>query len=150
MSRAAVALALLVAGCRARAPVASCADRLDGEWRADGSGAWAITDDGARAEAYPLWPDLGAGLGSGVRAAPRAATIEHAAGAARLEGSIARLYTRGAHVCRATAPLHVLACADDTLDVILADPSEPAFGSGDACAIPRAGASRRERWHRVR
>ncbi|MGE5182651.1 MAG: hypothetical protein ACM31C_11340 [Acidobacteriota bacterium] len=137
-----VLVLVLVLGCSRRAPISSCADDLHGVWR-DGSGAsWMILDDGATLEAYALFADA---VGSGELAgAPRA--IDLARTADRLDGTIHRRFERRADSCDAHVPIHVTACKDDTLEIVLADPAAPVeLAPCRWGAIPPA---RVERWRR--
>jgi hypothetical protein len=54
---------------------------------------------------------------------------------------------RGKVACEGKAPAHVVRCADDTLDVVLADPNAPA--EYEPCTWPSQNPSRRERWRHV-
>jgi hypothetical protein len=63
-----------------------------------------------------------------------------------LAGTVHRRYLAGVASCEARVPVHVSRCADDSLDLVLADPSPPLGFT--PCTWPRPAQSRRVRWHR--
>jgi hypothetical protein len=62
---------------------------------------------------------------------------------------VSRRFEQGPRTCTTKAPAHVLACADDTITIVLGDPPEPVLAADDRC-VSAAAATRRERWRRVR
>ena len=130
-----------IAACSKHAPVATCSDDLHGVWR-DGAGArWMVLDNDATLEAYPLFPDS---VGGDVVGAPRVIDLTRAG--ERLDGTVHRRFEHRADRCDARAPIHVTACKDDALEVVIADPAAPIDVA--PCRWPVAPPSRVERWHR--
>ena len=134
-----LAVAALVAACRARDPVTTCADSLAGEWRAEAGHTWALLDTDGSVEGYPTFADP---------PVPRALSLSRD-GRGALAGGVTRRFEQGARTCTSRSPVHVLRCAADTLELVLGEPPTPVFGEGDRCITPQA-ATHRERWHRVR
>ena len=128
---------LLVAACGGAEPVTSCASALGGTWLSESGERWMIVDTGKALEIYPLFDDTklpGVTLEIGGR------TID----LARERGAVKRRFTSGVGTCFATAPAHLVSCANDTLELVLSDPPLPiAFAP---CAFGRPEPSRRERW----
>lgn len=143
MTRAAIA-ALYLCACdpaTARAPITACSDDLRGVYVVDGA-RWMLLDHRATLEAYPLFDDVAPM--PGLEVAPRAIDLQRTPGG--LAGTVTRRYLRGRDRCDAKASVRVTACADDTLDVVLADPVPPLDFA--PCAWGRPASSRRERWRR--
>ncbi|HEX3473393.1 MAG TPA: hypothetical protein VHT91_00050 [Kofleriaceae bacterium] len=147
---AAVLAGLLAAACHRRPPLASCDDDLRGVYVAgsDGSERWMILDNGARLEAYPLFPDVDGPreLEIHPRRIDLTRTPAAPAAAATLAGTVHRIYLRRADICEAQVPVHVSRCAGDTLELVLTDPAPP-LGFAP-CTWPGPAPSRRVRWHR--
>jgi hypothetical protein len=137
-----VALALAcVAACDRRAPIASCADDLTGDY-ARGDRHWMILDRGATLEAYPLFPDVPAA--DDLEVAPRIVELGRSHG--QLAGEVRRRYMKGSVACTAKVPARITSCTNDALELELADPSPPlAFAP---CRWPPAEPSRPETWLR--
>jgi hypothetical protein len=140
------AVVLAIAACR-RDPIASCDDDLRGVYLA-ASERWMVLDHGATLEAYPLFPDgapAAAGDATALEIAPRVIDLERRPGAT-IEGTLRRRYLQRAEICDARVPVHVTGCADDTLELVLADPAPPlAF---TPCTWPGPGPSRVVHWRR--
>lgn len=141
-----IALAVLVTACSRRDPITSCEQSLAGPWRSDHAGEqWMILESSRALEVYPLFPDgRPSGTPPELEAAPRA--IDLARTPSGLVGDVKRRYMRRGVACTATAGARVTACANDVLELVLADPPVPA--GFDPCAFARPDSSRRERWHR--
>ena len=129
--------ALVVLAACSRGP--TC-DDLYGVWRSESGERWMILDDRKTLEAYPLFDDLR----GPTEIAPRVIDLERTK--AGLAGTQHRRYMRAADSCDDRAPVHVTACAGDTLDIVLADSVAPL--SYAPCSWPARAPSRRERWHR--
>ena len=143
MTPAARAALLVLGACSRRDPVMSCSDNLAGAWSSEGGEHWAILDHGHVLESYPLFDDTHPrNAPAGLELGPRVIDLER--GGRR--GEIKRRYGKAGVVCLAKAPVHVMSCADDTLELILADPTPPI--SFAPCAWGRSEPSRRERWRR--
>ncbi|MBA3463343.1 MAG: hypothetical protein H0T46_25530 [Deltaproteobacteria bacterium] len=141
-ARAALLVALLGA-CSRRAPVTSCSDNLAGAWITDRGERWAILDHRHVLESYPMFDDTRPpNAPAGLEIGPRVIDLER--GARR--GEVKRRYGQAGIVCVAKTPLRVTSCADDTLELVLADPTPPI--SFTPCAWGRPEPSRRERWRR--
>ncbi|MCX5747896.1 MAG: hypothetical protein NT062_35980 [Proteobacteria bacterium] len=134
-----------------RPPITTCTSSLAGTWRAPGADpdqpqTWAMIDNGATLEAYPLFVDATASVSA--LSAPRVIDLRRDASGAG--GTVTRRYQRGPTACVAKAPVHLVACHDDTLEVVIADPAEPVFIEGDGddtkCLAGSTPPSRRERW----
>ena len=98
-----------------------------------------LLDDRVAVEAYPLFDDL-----VDASTAPRLMDVRRVAKS--LLGEVHRRYTRGASACEAKAPVQVLACSDDELELALADPGPPV---GFAPCVWSGGTSpHREVWRR--
>lgn len=157
MNRAAV---LVIAAC-SRDPVATCNDDLRGVYTVLSTASaadldvhassaedptsgerWMVLDDGATLEAYPLFPDGGAD--PALEIAPRVLDLTRSP--IGLAGTLHRRYLRRADVCDAQAPVHVTRCADNLLELALADPAPPVGFA--PCVWPRAAPSHIARWHR--
>jgi hypothetical protein len=140
--RAALGVLLAVAGC-SRAPITSCDVDLAGTYVAEPGGArWAILDHGATLEAYPMFsdvPDV-----PGLEVAPRAIDLTRRDGGG-ITGTVRRRYLRGSASCIARARARVTRCADDAIDIVLADPPPPLDA---ACRAGTPAPSHRERWRR--
>jgi hypothetical protein len=133
--------------CSHRTPLRSCDDDLRGVY-VDGDERWMILDDGARLEAYPLFPD-GAPppeLGD-VVVAPRVIELARATGApGPLAGTMRRRYMQRAERCDAAEPVHVTRCSGDALELVLTDLSPPLAFS--PCTWPRSDVAKVVRWRR--
>lgn len=136
-----VALASCAACDRPRA-ITSCDADLGGVWTAE-SGAWMLVDHGATLEAFPLFPDAPA-ASPGVLTAPR--VLDLARTPSGLAGTLTRRFMLAGVACPAIVPVHVTACTGSTLELVLADPAEPAITADGGCAPTRPPSSRRERW----
>ncbi len=132
----ALAALVVLAGC-GRAHVTACTDDLHGVWVTPAGARWMLLDNGDSLEGYPMFDDA---VGSG---APRVLDLVRGL---RLDGQQTRRFTAGAAICESHAPLHVTACHDDTLDLVLADPPAPLAMS--PCAFPGSPDTRVEHWHR--
>jgi hypothetical protein len=164
----AIALAILAA-CDHHASIESCRQDLGGTYVFEGQ-RWMMLDDGVALEAYPLFPDVPGA--SDLEVAPR--VLDLVRDDDGIAGHVHRRYMRGAAACEAAIPARITVCADDALDVLLADPVpplqfggpfsvalEPSSAPGTLsiqlfvisftrpiCVFPRPGGNRRERWHR--
>ncbi len=136
----ALVLALGV-GCSHRAPIASCGDDLQGAWRDAAGARWMMLDNGATLEAYPIFADV-VPTAPDVVAAPRVIDLTRTGTA--LAGTTHRRFDRRADSCDARAPVHVTACKDDTLELVLADPAPPVDYA--PCRWGGAPPSHVERW----
>lgn len=131
-----VGLALASACSRTPPTIASCADSIEGVWRGP-EGEWHVLDRGGSIEAYPLFADA--------KPAPRVLDLRRAK---TLTGELRRRYMQGDQACVATVPVRMLACSTQTLELTLADPSEPI--SYAPCAFStRTNPSRKETWTRM-
>jgi hypothetical protein len=101
-----------------------------------------IADDRDTLEIYPMFEDVPA-AGSGTVVAPRLIDLRRQP---TLAGEVHRRFMQGALVCEARAPIHVLRCAGDQLELVLADPAPP-IGFAP-CAWAGVAPSRRELWTR--
>jgi hypothetical protein len=142
-----IAAAVLVAACDRRPPVTSCADDLHGVWVAPGDARWMMLDNGPTLEAYPMFPDATPDR----LAAPELVVAPRVLDLARdsrgtLAGDLKRRYMRRADTCDARVPVHVTACKDDTLELVLADVVAPV--TLGPCSWPAPQPSRVERWRR--
>ncbi len=171
MKLAAIALAV-VAGCdhcTDSAPIESCQQNLGGVFIADGK-RWMIVDSGATLEAYPLFPDLP--VVPEIEVAPR--VIDLFREDTGISGRVRRRYMQRTASCLASIPAQITVCADDALDLLLADPVPPLQFEGPftvglepsdtpgtrsvqlfeiyftrpLCVFPRPDSNHRERWHR--
>jgi hypothetical protein len=144
-------LVLGLAGCRGRAPLASCDDDLRGIYSVpDAAGRrWMILDSGDALEIYPLFPDAAPGPAPGLEVAPRVLHLRRAPD--KLAGSVHRRYMRGARQCVAKVPVRITACGGDALELVISDPEPPIewpAAPEQPCGWPRPGSSRVERWIR--
>ena len=172
-----IALAILAA-CDHRAPIESCHQDLGGTYVSAGQ-RWMLLDNGATLEAYPLFPDVpvtSAPGSLGIEVAPR--VIDLVRDDDGISGVVRRRYLRAAASCEAAIPARITVCADDALDILIADPVPPiqfdgplTIGGNPAgvpvggrspgtidlfgihftrtrCTFPRPDSNRRERWHR--
>ena len=138
-------LALLACSCDQ--PVMRCTDDLAGVYVVDDTATrWTVLDDRRGLEAYPLFDDT-TQVVPGLEVAPRVLDLRRTDDAA-LAGEVSRRYMLGAARCDAKARARVVACKDDTLEIVLADPAPPI--GFQPCAWGQAAPSRRERWHRVK
>jgi hypothetical protein len=144
----AAALALALAACGDRAPLASCDDDLRGVYAADGR-RWMILDSGGELEIYPLFPDVTPSPAPGLEVAPRMLALRRTPD--KLAGHVRRRYMQGARQCVAQVPVRITACAGDALELVLSDPEPPIewpAAPEEPCSWPRPGSSRVERWRR--
>ena len=133
----------LLAACDQRAAITSCDQDLSGIYDVAGK-RWMLAEQRGSFEGYPLFDD--SGRGSSDEVAPR--WIELARQPNGIAGLVRRRYMRGASSCEAKVLLRITSCADDALEVVVADPAPPlAF---EPCRFGRLDSSRRERWRRVR
>ncbi|MEO8703049.1 MAG: hypothetical protein ABI867_23590 [Kofleriaceae bacterium] len=128
-------------GCERRAPITTCQQDLSGEYVA-GERRWAIVDRGAQLEVVPLFADVP--VVPGLEVAPRWIDLER--GDTGIAGFVRRRYMRAAATCTAKQPATITACANDAIDIVLADPSPPLTFA--PCTYPRPAGSARERWVR--
>jgi len=138
-----VAIALAIAACGRRAEVTACTDDLGGPWKTESGQRWMIIEAGKSLEAYTLFDDTRpapAGIEQGPRVIDLARTAQGA------EGDVKRRYMRTGDECLGRAPAHLVACREDTLELVLADPAPPIAYA--PCQWGRPEASRRERWRR--
>lgn len=143
----AIAIAVSAAACSRREPITSCEQSLEGAWQSDhGTGErWMILESKGALEAYPLFPDGRLpGVSADLETAPRVIDLSRAPGG--VAGDVKRRFMRRGVACVSTASVHVIACANDVLELVLADPPVPA--GFDPCSFPRPDSSRRERWRR--
>jgi hypothetical protein len=144
--RAALLVASLAA-CDHRATVTACDDVLTGAYATDDPTAprWMILDHGRTLEAYPLTADAAPDPAHpDLVVAPR--HLELRRDGATVSGELRRRYTRGATSCEARAPLRLIACGHDTLEVERGAVVAPLTVAG--CAWPPPATPRRERWRR--
>ena len=134
--------AVALAACRPQ-PIASCADDLGGVYDVAGE-SWMIVDGGKQLEAFPLFRDVP--VVPGVEVAPR--FYELARAADQLTGTLHRRYMQRSAVCDGQTAVHVIACAADTLDIVVADPVPPVGFA--PCAWGRPSPSQRLRWSKIR
>ncbi len=146
MRTSVLAAAVLGAACASREPITSCDQRLGGTWRSDRAGErWMIIDRGGTLEAYGLFPDGRVpGAPPELETAPRA--LDLARMPSGLSGDVKRRFMQRGTSCIAKADATVISCANDVLEIVLADPPIPA--AFDPCSFPRPDSSRRERWTR--
>jgi hypothetical protein len=149
MSASAVLTVALAVGCTAcsrREPITSCAQSLEGAWHSDHADEqWMILERGATLEAYPLVPDAHVpGAAADLETAPRAIDLDRSGDA--LHGTVSRRFMQRGVACIAKADVHVISCANDVIELVLADPPVPA--AFEPCTSPRPDSSRRERWSR--
>ena len=133
---------VLLAACGGNEPLTSCASDLGGTWRSD-NGEWMILGSRDALEIYPLFDDTKL---PGVRFEVGARVIDLSHG--NQAGDVKRRFVSMGVSCVATAPVHLVSCAGDTLELVLADPAPPIGFS--PCAFGRAEPSHRERWTRAR
>lgn len=158
---AAVVLTMLTSACAREAEITSCDARLDGAWLDADGRPWAVIDNGATLEVYPMFDDSKpAGVPADLVPAPRVIDLARADMAATagdrkrprrasgtLAGSVKRRYTRGADSCIAKASAAVTTCTRDGLELVLADPPPPV--ALVPCTFGTSAPSRRERWRRM-
>jgi hypothetical protein len=145
VKRAALAALLVASACSKRAPIDACTDDLTGAYRTDAGERWMILDSGATLEAYTLFDDTRpTGAPAGLELGPRLLDLKRMP--PLVEGEVRRRYVRTGDACIGRAPAHVVACTDDTLELVFADPSPP-LGFAPCTGGPTQP-SRRERWHR--
>ncbi len=134
---------MLCSACERRAPIHSCTDDLQGEWRAEGDQRWMMLDFGSSLEAYPLFDDV-TGPRTQTEVAPR--MIELTRTGTQLAGVVRRRYMHANEVCVAAGKLEVASCTSDTLELRLAEPAPPTrFGP---CQWGPEPLARTIRWHR--
>lgn len=144
-----LAIALLLCSCDRRAPVATCTDDLAGVYEVETTATeevptrWHLLDHRRSLEAYPLFADVISV--PGLEVAPRVIDLRRTPDA--LVGEVTRRFMQGALRCDAKATAHVTSCANDTLEIVLADPQPPLQFA--PCAWGQPASSRRERWRRV-
>ncbi|MEO8843196.1 MAG: hypothetical protein ABI591_01415 [Kofleriaceae bacterium] len=125
--------------------VATCADDLQGVWRAPDGARWLILDDGPVLEGYPLDPDAPQGSDHELVAAPRALDLTR--GTAGLTGSFVRRYERRRGNCEAHSAVHLESCHDDTIELVTSELPQPIAVA--PCRWSVAAPSHLERWHRL-
>ena len=146
------ALLAALASCGARSePIARCTDELAGVYEVETTATeqtparWHVLDNRRSLEAYPMFDDALAV--AGLETAPRVIDLRRTDGDA-LVGEVTRRFMQGALRCDAKASAKVVACKDDMLEIVLADPVPPI--SFEPCAWGQSASSRRERWHRMK
>ncbi|MBA3539277.1 MAG: hypothetical protein H0T79_06585 [Deltaproteobacteria bacterium] len=144
MRLAALAAIASFAACDRTVPVTSCDDNLAGVWQTD-AGPWMLLDHGTGLEGYPLFADAPAASTPTIVTAPRSLALTR--DPRGLAGAITRRFMQGATACNARAAVRVTRCANDTLELVLADPAEPAF-TPEGCKATRPPSSRIDRWRR--
>ncbi len=143
MRSAAIALAIALAACGKRATVAACKDDLAGAWKTEAGQRWMIIDSGQALEAYTLFDDTHpAGAPAGIELGPRVIDLVRTPQGA--DGDVKRRFVHTGDQCIGRAPAHLVSCAEDTLEIVLADPAPPIAYT--PCQWGRPEASRRERW----
>lgn len=139
-----LAIALLLCSCDRTEPIARCTDDLAGVYEVDGASTrWNIIDNRVAIEAYPLFADGGPG-----ETAPRAIDLRRTSGGDALAGDVTRRFMQGKLRCDAKASARITSCANDTLEIVLADPQPPLQFA--PCTWGQSAPSWRERWHRVK
>lgn len=139
-------IALATACSQSSPPMTTCADSLAGTWKSD-AGEWMLLDRVSTIEGYPLFDDSRESGGDpAVVVAPRAIDLRRMGD--EVGGEISRRYTLRGDSCIARVPFHVLSCAGDTLEVVLADTSAPTQFAPCTESTRKHG-SRRERWRRT-
>ena len=136
------ALLLALAACHAE-PIASCTDDLAGTYHSDGE-TWNVLDNRNTLEAYPMFDDTKQTV-AGLEIAPRVIDLHRIDDV--LAGDVTRRYMKGSQRCDSKATAKIVACHDNTLDIVLADPLPP-IGFAP-CAYGEKPSSRRERWVRA-
>ena len=138
-----VAASSLVPACDRRRHVTSCDSDLHGVWVASHDSQWMILDQSpASLEIYPLFADADAP--PDIVAAPRVIDLHR--DSTGLAGTLKKRYMQRAESCEAHVAVHVMSCADDTLEVELADVRVPLAIT--PCTWPAPAPSRVERWRR--
>ena len=138
-----LAIALLLCSCDRTEPIARCTDDLAGVYEVEGTAArWSVIDNRRSIEAYAAFPDAGSG-----ETAPRAIDLRRV-GDDALVGEVTRRFMQGKLRCDAKANARVTSCANDMLEIVLADPQPPL--QFEPCTWGQSAPSRRERWRRVR
>ena len=109
---------------------ATCADDLSGTWQTP-TMTWVLIDSGPAIEGYPLHPDP---------PVPRALDVTRGL---QLDGAITR--RAEASNCSARASVHIEACHDDQLDVVVGELQI----SVAPCHSTVAPVTHLEHWHRL-
>jgi hypothetical protein len=131
-----------IAACHRAPHVETCSDDLAGAWRGSDGQRWMVTDRPDPLEVFPIFTDTAAP--EGVVAAPRMFDLTRTG--TLIAGTVHRRYERRADACEAHAPVHVAACKDDELEIVLGEPAAP---TGFApCTWPPPSPARVERWRR--
>ena len=138
------ATVVALAACHHDAPITSCEQELSGTYVSEPGRPWRLAERRGALEAYPLFDD--SGRGSSDEIAPR--WLELARTPAGITGTVRRRFMRGAVRCEAKVPARIVSCANDTLELVLADPVPPLAHA--PCRFGRPAGSRRELWRRVR
>jgi hypothetical protein len=132
---------LLLVACSPRI-IDTCADDLHGVWRDPAGRDWMMLDHGSALEAYPVFADA-VPAAPDVVPAPRVIDLTRAG--SLLEGTAHRRFARRADACDARVPIHVLACRDRELELVVAEPAAPlAFAP---CSWGPPPPSKTEHWH---
>lgn len=142
--RGIVALAAILAGGCARDSIESCAQNLSGEYTGE-RGVWVITETQDRLEIYPVFPDRGIPADGTLEIAPRVITLDRTADGT-LRGEAKRRYMKASASCLAKVAVRITRCANDTLDVVMADTAPPL--SFAPCQWGRVEPARVELWKR--
>jgi hypothetical protein len=136
-------LLLAVAACHHAAHVETCSDDLGGAWTGSDGRRWMIIDEKATLEVFPIFTDT-AGAPADVIAAPR--VIDLTRTGTLVAGTLHRRYERRADACDAHVPVHVTACKDDQLELVVAEPAAPVTFA--PCTWPAPSPAAVARWHR--
>ena len=139
-----LAVLLVLAACHRQSPIASCEDDLHGVYVTPANTRWMILDNGETLEAYPMFTDSGDSGAPDVVSAPRRLDLSRTSDG--LVGTLHRRYMRRADTCDARTQIHVTACSDNALQLVLADPQAPLTLA--PCTWPAAQPARVERWQR--
>lgn len=132
-------------GCRNLPGLRDCGDDLTGQWALPNEpGHWLLRDAGTRIEGYPLEPDLRSD--DGVIAAPR--WLELMRNNKALLGRLHRRYAQRDQHCEAVAPLRIVSCHEQTLEVERGPLPVPATMQ-QPCTWQPAASNVHEQWQRV-
>lgn len=132
---------VLVAACGGKEPLTSCRSDLAGTWLGDTGERWMIIGAAGTYEVYPLFDDTKL-PGVTFEVGPRAIDLTRD----KQQGEVRRRFGSAGTTCIAKAPVHLVSCAGETLELVLADPAPPI--SFTPCAFGRPAPSHRERWTR--
>ena len=140
-------MAVALAACSPTPSPPRCEQSIEGVWRSDVAVdgevvGYHFLDRGQAVEGYPTFRDVPADLPPGVQAAPAAIDLVRAKGELQ-GGRWSRRYELGASRCVVAVPVHVTACAGDTLTLELGSLHAPTDWTAcpapaDATALARA------------